>query len=170
MPPKKKSYPSGTPRAGAGTDNKSYPQAPKGSGDIMDNRGIWVNGARRGWSTLEDSINDRVGDVNHKISNIDDEIASYHTKKVKEKLYWYRVQEGVWSYVGKEDPRPMREAEKACLKLSIKKINADMNLCVIKKQGSHLIIDLALFKKHNSKKLPNEVLVVSELLKCSKKE
>lgn len=147
---------------------KRYPQKPRDPGKLADNLAIWINGAAPEWcdNTLKNAIKNRIEKIQSEISEVEQKINSHHTKTVKGKKYWYFVQGGVWTYVGKVDPRPALEKEKAALGAEKGKIKAEMQSCVVKKHGEHLVVDVEIFKKCVSKKLPQDMLLLSALLRA----
>lgn len=146
---------------------KSYPQKPGDPAPRVDNLGLWIGAASSGWDDecLEGHIFKKLEPYDNQIRRIERELTSFHTKNVKGKEYLYRVEGGSWIYVGKEDPRPGMREQKAALEAEKNKIRADMQLCVKKKIREHLVIDIELFKRHVSKKLPENMIQISEVLK-----
>lgn len=141
----------------AGTDNTS--------------RAIWIEGNSRDWGedTLKDRISTMESNIEREIRELRDQVNSFSQKERRGgKKYWYRWSNGSWKYVGPvkpgEDPRAGLEAQIAKLEANREHRKAQARSCVVKELGSHLLIDIALFRAHVDKKLPDNTIKLEDVI------
>lgn len=112
-------------------------------------RALWINGA--GGELIDNSLEYYVcqkrNALRRDISVLRQKASRYHTKKIKNNVYWYFVENGKWKFVGKEDPRPDIMRQVAEIETRIKPLEERMRSCIIKKIGRHLVVDLSIVKK-----------------------
>lgn len=133
----------------------------------LDNLGIWIWG-NQDYSmdgTIHDTISDKLQDIEKEITSLENRVSRYHIKTVKGKEYWYLVENGQWFYVGKQDPRAEIQKQIAERKLAREARKKKMMSCIIKKHNGHLVIDVRAFKEHIDRKLPENMVLISDVLK-----
>lgn len=135
----------------------------------MENLALWVNGSGPAAmpGTLQEVIVEQIRHpIETQLYHHRKRLSNYHTKTVKGKTYWYHATAEGWKYIGGEDPNPGTEKIISFLEKSLKEKIAAAESCVIKEvRERHLLIDLELFRKHVSKKLPERMIQISEILK-----
>jgi len=131
----------------------------------LDNIGIWINGnSEEAWEdTLESLISEKTWEIQEEIRKLEAEISRYHTKKVKGKIYWYKVENGKWKYIGKEDPTRELRKKVEKLKQRLNSVSKEIRSCVIKEAGDHLIVDISKLKSVAGS-LPENLVKLSEIL------
>lgn len=141
--------------------------------EAVNNMAIWIdaNGSDYSWShrtRFDEYVQEKLRPMHEEVSNIQEQIDRHHIKTIKGRKYWYQWEDGKWTSrgtaEGKEDPRTPLKDKRAKLEEKIKALENDIRSCVVKKSGKHLVIDVAKFKQHADKKLPEDVIMVSEIL------
>ena len=123
---------------------------------MKQNMILWING-QHGLNKMIDSAE---WDIGLKIQNKKDELASFNTKQVKGKTYWYQWTDGKWKYLGRKDPRPKllsRIKQLEQMKSGVKKRFKDR---IHAELGNHLIIDPKQLKTPQ-----NESVKVSDVIR-----
>jgi len=132
---------------------------------LSQNIAIWINGNDNfEINNIDSLIEEKTDELTGKLMEINKQLSRYHTKKVKGKIYWYKVVDGKWIYCGKEDPRKPLLEEKAKLEKEKSEIEQKIRSCVIKEAGDHLIIDVRKFEKVVGK-IPENVVKILEILR-----
>lgn len=146
-------------------DQKSYPGPEDQNQEKMDKIAIWINGNDT-WSdeNIDALIEEKTDELTDKLMEIEKQLNRFHTKKVKGKTYWYKVENGKWIYCGKEDPRKQLFKEKTKLEKEKSEIEQKIRSCVIKEAGNHLIIDIKKLKE-SVNEIPENIVMISEILR-----
>lgn len=110
---------------------------------INENLVLWIDGQ----DGIRRLIDQAQWDIDRKIRNVKDELATFSTKNVKGKTYWYQwvttrqTSGGRWKYMGTKDPRPKLTArikQLEQMKGGVKKRFMEKVHC---EMGKHLIVD-----------------------------
>lgn len=136
---------------------------------------IWINGnGTRFEDTIQGAIYEARATMEHEADRKQDMANSFKTKTRNGKEYWYRWGENKntgrldWLYVcpvSKGDPRIEYQADAEKINDSIPGKVKLMESCVIKELGKkHLLIDLELYKKHIWKRLPDDLIMLKEVI------
>lgn len=136
------------------------------------NLAIWVNGAHRpyGWdasATYKEVIASKLIPQRRKADELKTTIERHTIKTVKGRKYWYAWLDGRWVSKGsaeKGDPRADLKDELERMLKDIKAAEDRMLSAVVKIHGSHVVIDVGLYKKHIGARLPSSAILLSELL------
>lgn len=131
--------------------------------DKITSLAIWVNGATSEYGAYESVVDSLVEKYERKISEIENELSRYHQKDRSGRLYWYRVENRDWTYIGKDDPRPALQKKIVIFQKSIKDTRAAMSGCIIKECNSHLVVDVQKLKSC-VRKLPDDLIVLGDIL------
>ena len=146
-------------------NKSSYPDQISRILEDLDNLGIWINGNSY-WCGIEDYISEKVSELENRKRDLERQLKRYHTKTVKGKKYWYKAENGKWIYLGKEDPTQDLRKEIEKLKRRIERTRDDICSCIVHEAGDHLIINIKKFKEKVSEELPEDIVVLREVIKC----
>lgn len=158
---KRKSYPSKDPPESSGTDNLA----------------IWVGGNDTGGSSwfndktnFEELRDDKLRKIKNAMEGLEDTIKRHHIKTVKGRKYWYLWDQGKHRSQGSAENGDPREQYRKKIKVLQEKhdqLKKNIQSCIVKKFGDHLVLNVQLFKKFVDRKLPKDAVLVSKILKGS---
>jgi len=157
-------------RPAARESNKRFTLAPRVS-DWADNVAIWVHGAggSYGRDTLQGRIYVREHNIDEDIRGLERQLSSFSKKLRRGREYWYQWLNGSWKYIGpvngKHDPRTPIEEKIEARKEHRQRTRELMESCVIKELSQdHLLIDIGKYREHVDKKLPDNIILVKEVV------
>lgn len=163
-----------TPRASArALRKKSYPRKDPPESSGTDNLAIWIGGNEAGSSWYESRTNfeelrdDKLRKIKNAIEGLEGTIKRHHIKIVKGRKYWYLWDQGKHRSQGSaENGDPREQYRKKIKQLQEKHAQLKKNIqsCIIKKFGDHLVLNVQLFKKFVDRKLPEDAVMVSKIL------
>lgn len=152
---------------------KSYPRKDPPESSGTDNLAIWVGGneVEYSWNSItkfDDLMNDKLRKIDNAIEGLETTIKRHHIKTIKGRKYWYLWDQGKHLSQGSAengDPREQYRKKIKALQEKHARLKKNIQSCIIKKFGEHLVLDVQLFKKFVDRKLPEDAVLVSKILK-----
>lgn len=151
-------------------DNKNIPPRQSIVAQALSrNWFIWVGGNDpSAWDNLSGRTRDVEEDYSKLETELNSTISGFSQKPRRNgKPYWYQWV-GHWKYVGavdsKHDPREPLCKRLAVLQDERNRRVKDMESCVVKKLGDHLLVNIKKFRTHIHKALPDDSILVKDVL------